>query len=81
MEDKTFVEKDLGPEAKLKVEYAEGKIKLTVTHVGKIGEAGAHIAADAALLVDAITDIIPGEWDDSLLDDLAKKMLSKKTGA
>ena len=77
--DKTFVEKDLGPETKLTLEYKDGDICLKVIHAGKIGGAGAEIFVDGAMLIDAITDLIPGEWDDKILDGLAEKVLSKKT--
>lgn len=80
MENKTFVEKDLGPEAKLKVAYENGEMEISVSHKGTIGRASLAVAVDAAQLVDAITDVIPGEWDDALLDEMAQKLLAKKTG-
>jgi hypothetical protein len=81
MDNKTLIEKDLGPEAKLTLEYKDGQIVLSVDHKGTLGGAGAHVTVEAAMLVDAITDVIPGNWDDALLDDMAKKLLAKKTGA
>lgn len=79
IENKTFVEKDLGNELKLKVEYKDGQIGLSIVHQGKIGGATVMAYVDAPALVDAITDIIPGETDDMLLDTWAQKLLSKKT--
>lgn len=81
MEQKTFIEKEIGPESKLKVEFKDGKIRLEIVHEGKLGGAGMYGEVEAAMLVDAITDIIPGTMDDALLDDWAKRLLSKKTVA
>lgn len=81
MEDKTFVEKDIGPETKLIVSYENGQMSIGVKNQGSIGGADLRLWTDAAKLVDAITDVIPGDWDDNLLDDLAGKLLAKKTGA
>ena len=77
MESKV-IEKELGPEAKLKVEYVDGKVRVEVVHKGKIGGAGAYVEVDAYELVDAITDAIPGEMDDTFIDPIAQKMLAKK---
>jgi hypothetical protein len=55
------MEKALGPEAKLKAEMVNGKIKLTVEYDGHQVDGGAYILADADMLVDAIMKIIPGE--------------------
>ncbi len=79
VENKTFVEKDLGSELKLRVEYKDGQIALSLVHKGTIGGASVMGHIDAAALVDAITDIIPGDMDDALLDTWAQKLLAKKT--
>lgn len=75
-----MIEKDIGPEAKLKVQFVDGKIQLNIDHQGKIGGAGMYAHVDAYTLVDAITDAIPGEWDDALIDPIVKKLTAKKTG-
>lgn len=77
MENKK-IEKDLGKELKLIGEYIDGQIKLEIVHAGSIGGAGAYVVADAYAIVDAVTDLIPGNWDDAVLDPLAKKFLSKE---
>lgn len=77
--EKKIVEKELGPEAKLKVEFADGKLKLQIDHQGKIGGAGMYAEVDAYTLVDMITDAIPGEWDDAFIDPIVKKLSEKKT--
>lgn len=81
MEQKTLIEKEIGPEAKMKLEFNDGQIRIEISHKGTLGGAGAYGEVEAAMLVDAITDIIPGTMDDALLDDWAKKLLSKKTVA
>ena len=79
MENKNIIEKEIGPEAKLKVEFADGNLKLMVDHKGKIGGAGLYAEVDAFTLVDMITDAIPGEWDDAFIDPIVKKLSEKKT--
>lgn len=77
--DKQIVEKDIGPEAKLKVEFVDGKLRLMIDHKGKIGAAGMYAEVEAFLLVDMITDAIPGEWDDAFIDPIVEKMSAKKS--
>lgn len=57
----------------------DGKAELSFSYEGKLGGAKITVFTDAAKLVDKITDMIPGEWDDTLLDGLAKKLLAKKS--
>lgn len=76
-----IVEKEIGPEAKLKVEFNEGSLKITVDYKGKLAGAGLFVEADAVQIIDAITDAIPGEMDDAIIDGMAQKLLAKKTGA
>jgi hypothetical protein len=55
------MEKALGPEAKLKAEMVNGKIKLSVEYDGHQVDGGAYILSDSDMLVDAILKLIPGE--------------------
>lgn len=77
--DKKIIEKEIGPETKLKVQFIDGKIALNIDHAGKIGGAGMYAHVDAFTLVDMITDAIPGEWDDAFIDPIVKKMSAKMT--
>ena len=54
------MEQALGPEAKLKAEMLEGKIKLSIAYDGKQLDGGAWVAADSDQLVDALAELIPG---------------------
>lgn len=78
MED-LVIEKELGSELKLVAGYKDGLIILSVVHEGKLGSVKLEGSVGAAELVDAITDLIPGETDDALLDAWAEKLLAKKT--
>ena len=78
--ENTIVKKELGPEAMLTVEFVEGSLKLSVEYKGKLGGADLGVTVDAVQLIDAITDAIPGEMDDAIIDGLAQKLLAKKTG-
>ena len=71
---------ELGKEMDLVLKIEGDQLVLRVEHAGTLGSASFHVGVDAAKLVDALTDLIPGEWDDALLDDLAKRVLSKKSG-
>lgn len=54
------MEKQLGPEAKLKAEIVNGKIKLSLDYDGKQVDGGAYISSDSDVLVDALLELIPG---------------------
>lgn len=74
-------DEELSSEADLEVKLTdEGKAELSFDYEGKLGGAKLTVYTDAVKLVDKITDLIPGEWDDKLLDSLAEKLLAKKTG-
>ncbi len=55
------MEKEIGPEAKLKIELAAGKLKLSADYDGKQVDASLSISTDSDLLVDAIMELIPGD--------------------
>ena len=75
------VSKEISSEVKLDVELTEeNTAELTVSYGGKMGGAKLVAYVSLAELVDKITDLIPGEWDDKILDGLAAKFLAKKTG-
>ena len=74
-----MIEKQLGKELELEIKLEGSEAVIAVEHEGSLGSAKVELRVDAVKLVDKITDIIPGEWDDALLDELAKKMLSKKS--
>ena len=73
---------EVSADSDVEIEFNDkGQAVLSFNHEGKLGGVKVIAYTDAAKLVDKITDMIPGEWDDRLLDDLAKKLLSKKTVA
>ncbi len=55
------MEKELGPEAKLKLEIVAGKLKFSTDYAGKQLEAGAYISTSADQLCDALAVLIPGD--------------------
>lgn len=71
---------EIGKELDFEIKIENGQALIEVEHEGKLGFAKVQVGVNAAQLIDKITDLIPGEWDDALIDDLAKKLLSKKTG-
>lgn len=73
------VKKELGKELELDLRLEGADAVISLEHVGALGSAKFEGKINAALLVDKITDLIPGEWDDKLLDDLAAKILVKKS--
>jgi len=79
--NKPLVEQEIGPEAKMRVQFEDGSLEISVDYAGKLGGAGMYLKAEAVKVIDAITDAIPGEMDDAIIDSMAKKLLSKKTGA
>lgn len=80
MEDKAIADGKIGAEGEYKVDFSDGRLRIEASYTGKGLRAGSFVEGDAVYLVDKITDAIPGEWDDELLDGLAEKILSKKSG-
>lgn len=76
------MEKEISSEldVELKLDKDSGRLEIIGEYEGKLGGAKVSLFTDAAKLIDKLTDIIPGQWDDELLDGLAQKLLSKKTG-
>lgn len=63
------------------LELVDGnQLALSSNYEHEVGSIKVTVKVDAVKLIDKITDIIPGEWDDKLIDGLAAKLLSKKTG-
>lgn len=73
------MEKQIGTELDFDVKIEDGKAIVELNHEGTLGFAKIQVGLDAAKLVDKLTDLIPGETDDLLLDEWAKRLLSKKT--
>ena len=73
------LEKKLGGELDLEIKLEGAFAVISITHEGNLGSVKVEGKVNAALLVDKITDMIPGEWDDDLLDSLAVRLLSKKS--
>lgn len=69
---------EISSESDLSVGVEKGRAEIVASYEGKLGGAKIVLHADAADLVDKLTDAIPGEWDDRILDSLAEKLLSKK---
>jgi hypothetical protein len=68
-----------GSDGKYKVTYKNGDIRIESNYNAEGVTAGAFIEVEAIYLIDQITDAIPGEMDDAVLDNLARKLLAKKT--
>lgn len=75
----TELKKELGGELELEVRLEGAEAILEIKHEGNLGSIKLEGKINAALLIDKITDIIPGEWDDALIDGMAAKMLAKKS--
>ncbi len=74
------MEKELGPQGKLKVAIVNGKIKLSVDYDGKQLDAGAFIASDSDMLVDALLALIPGDSPfEKMMGELLKSVLRSVT--
>ncbi len=74
------MEKELGPEGKIKIEVLAGKIKISVAYDGVQADAGAFIATDSDLLVDALMEVIPGDSPfEKMMGDLLKSALKSIT--
>lgn len=74
------IQKDISSELEFDARLEGANAVLTFNYEGKMGGAKIEGHVSLAVLVDKITDLIPGEWDDTLLDGLAAKFLAKKTG-
>ena len=70
---------EVSSESEVDVKLVDGKAVISFNYEGKAGGVRVEAYTDPVALVDKITDMIPGEWDDALLDNLAKKLLGKKT--
>lgn len=76
------VQKEISSEVDFDAKLLDGgKVELTLAYQGKMG--GVKIVGDTDLVkvVDKITDLIPGEWDDALIDNAVAKLLAKKSNA
>jgi len=61
-----LVEKDLGAEGKLKLDFVGGKVRLDVSYDGKQADAGLYVELDASQFIDMLTEAIPGTLDDMI---------------
>jgi hypothetical protein len=73
------IEKEISSELDVKVELEGASVIIRAEYDGKMGGAGLYVKTDLAKLVDKITDLIPGEWDDAMIDPLVEKLLKKKS--
>ena len=71
---------EVGGELDLEIEFEGGQLVFSLKHEGKLGFAEFKVGSDAVKVVDKITDLIPGDWDDALIDNAVAKLLAKKTG-
>ena len=55
------MEKELGKEAKLKLELVDGKIAISATYDGKQVDAAVTVSIDTDQFVDKLADLIPGD--------------------
>jgi len=70
---------ELGSELDFNVKLEDGKAVIELEHEGTIGFAKIQVGVDAVKLVDKLTDLIPGEMDDALLDTWVARLVEKKT--
>lgn len=56
-----IVNQELGPEANLKLEGVNGKLKLSVVYNGSQADAELAVMVDPGLLVDKLGALIPGD--------------------
>lgn len=72
--------KELGKELDLDIKMGEGGMAIvSISHEGKLGHVKLEAGISAVLLVDKITDMIPGEMDDMVIDKWVESLLSKKS--
>jgi hypothetical protein len=55
------MEKQLGPEAKLKLEIIDGDLHISVVYAGKGAGANAGVVVDSDYFIDALGELIPGD--------------------
>ena len=72
------ISKEISSEFDVKLELDGADVVIKGEYDGKLMGAGAFIKTDLAKLVDKLTDLIPGDWDDALIDPLVEKLVKKK---
>jgi len=72
-------EVEIGSELDFEVKLEDGKAIIGLEHEGSLGFAKVEVGVDAVKLVDKLTDLIPGEMDDAILDNWVANLLAKKT--
>lgn len=65
-----LVEKDLGKELKLKLDFTSGKLQLGVILDSEGVDVGVNVAVDSDYFLDLLADAIPGEVDDAIIEML-----------
>jgi len=70
---------ELGSELDFNLKLEDGKAIIELEHEGSLGFAKVQVGVDAVKLVDKLTDLIPGEMDDAILDKWVASLLTKKT--
>ena len=73
------INKELGKELELELKKDGENAVICISHEGALGYIKLEAGISLADLVDKITDLIPGEMDDAILDGWAQKMLAKKS--
>ena len=73
-----MIEKELGKELDFEIKRDGAEAIIVLEHVGKLGSVKLEAKTDLATLVDKITDLIPGDWDDTMIDPLVAKLAAKK---
>jgi len=73
------VSKELGKELNLDLRLEGSDAVIIINHEGTLGSVKIEGKISLALLIDKLTDLIPGEWDDNLIDPLVAKFLAKKS--
>lgn len=70
-----IVEKKLGAEGELNLEFKEGKICLTISYDGKGVDGGVFANIEPAYFMEKLKTAIPGKIDDVIIDGLTAAFL------
>lgn len=60
----------LGDKGKLKLEFKEGALVLSVDYDGKMFDAGMSVKVDAESVLQALKLAVPGKIDDLVIDEI-----------
>jgi len=68
--EKELLNKDLGKELDLKIDFKDGKLALSLVYDGKGGDASIGLSLEPDYFLDKLKAAIPGQIDDTVIDVL-----------